>query len=101
MSKRKDLQKLLEQTLGSRNVYFQPPATIKMQYPAIRYELVEMHTKRADDSVYRAQKAYTLTLISKSSEDPTFDKLVQLPLCRFDRHYCADGLSHDVFKSYY
>ena len=48
MSKRKDLQKLLEQTLGSRNVYFQPPATIKMQYPAIRYELVEMHTKRAD-----------------------------------------------------
>lgn len=101
MNRRKELQKLLERTLGSKNVYFQPPSTVKMQYPAIRYELIEMHTKRADDSVYCAHKAYTVTFISKSPENLIFDKLVRLPLCRFDRHYCADGLSHDVFKIYY
>ena len=35
---RLELQSVLEQTLGSRNVYFQPPASVKMKYPAIVYE---------------------------------------------------------------
>lgn len=101
MSRRVELQQILENVLGSKNVYFQAPATVKMQYPAIRYELSDLHMIRADDTVHYAMKAYTVTLISKSSEDPTFDKLAQLPMCQFDRHYCADGLSHDVFKIYY
>lgn len=34
-----DLQYLLENILGSRHVYFQPPETVKMNYPAIVYSL--------------------------------------------------------------
>ena len=38
MDKRQTLQSELEAILGSRNVYYQPPANLKMQYPAIRYK---------------------------------------------------------------
>ena len=39
MGTRIELQLKLEEILGSRHVYFQPPASIKMTYPAIVYEL--------------------------------------------------------------
>lgn len=40
MSKsRIDFQHLLEEILGSPHVYFQPPATVKLEYPAIIYSL--------------------------------------------------------------
>ena len=37
MANRLDLQALLEDLLGSRNVYYQPPESVKMNYPAIVY----------------------------------------------------------------
>ena len=39
MRNRLDLQKIFEDILGSKNVYFQPPESLKMKYPAIRYSL--------------------------------------------------------------
>ena len=39
MANRLDLQALLEDLLGSRNVYYQPPESDKMNYPAIVYAL--------------------------------------------------------------
>ena len=38
MADRKALQADLEQLIGSRNVYYQPPENVKMNYPAIVYE---------------------------------------------------------------
>ncbi len=37
-------------------------------------------------------------------EDPDsviVEKVSKLPRCRFDRHYTADELNHDVFTLYY
>ena len=39
MASRLDLQTFLEEILESRNVYFQPPESVKMKYPAIVYAL--------------------------------------------------------------
>ena len=38
MKTRYELHEFLCEILGSRNVYFQPPESVKMKYPAIVYE---------------------------------------------------------------
>lgn len=97
MGQRLELQILLEETLGSRNVYYQPPASLKMNYPAIVYKRARAETEYADNNPYRARKKYQLTLIDRNPDSPTFDKMLMLPMCRHDSHFTSDGLNHDVF----
>ena len=51
MRTRLDLQKLLEKTLGSRNVYFQPPPNVQMEYPAIVYKRRKIDNDFGDDLI--------------------------------------------------
>lgn len=101
MASRLQLQSELEELLGSRNVYFQLPASVKMQYPAIRYQLNDIEKDHADDGVYRGLKSYELILIDPNPDSIYVDKIIQLPYCRFDRHYPANNLNHYVFTLYY
>lgn len=101
MSKRIELQRELEALIGSRNVYFQPPATIKMAYPCIVYELSRIDVRYADDRPYSWQKGYTVTIIDKNPDSELPDKLLEMPSCRFDRHFTGDNLHHFVFTLYY
>ena len=43
------LHELLCEKLGSRNVYFQPPESIKMKYPAIVYSRNRIENTSAED----------------------------------------------------
>ena len=101
MAKRIELQAILEEILGSRNVYFQPPASVKMKYPAIVYKRKSINTLRANDSIYRQLPEYELVLIDPNPDSQFVDKLMQLRYCRYDRHYAADNLNHDVFSIHY
>lgn len=97
MSKRLYLQSLLEKTLGSENVYFQPPESVKMQYPAIVYYRSGINNTPADDTVYRQTQSYTVTVIDRKSDSVVVDKVSLLPKTRWDRHYVSSNLHHDVF----
>ena len=99
--RRIDLDGILRITLGSNNVYFQPPSSVRMVYPAIRYELSDISTYSADNRKYLAQKEYTLTLIAKDPDIDVVEKLIMLPFTRFYRYYSADNLHHWVFSIYY
>lgn len=101
MGNRLDLQTTLEGILGSRNVYFQPPASIKMKYPAIVYARKTVAVRRANDTIYSQLPEYELTLIDPDPDSEFIDKLLQLPYCRFDRHFTSDNLNHDVFSINY
>ena len=101
MASRLELQTELEEILGSRNVYFQPPESVKMKYPAIRYSLSNIENTHADNRTYKQSKAYELILIDPDPDSEYADKLSQLPYCRFDRFYPADNLNHYVFTIYY
>ena len=101
MGKRIDLQALLEATLGSRNVYFQPPPTVKMQYDAIRDVRKSIDNTFADDSVYKQDQAYELTVMYRDPDSDLPMRISRLPKCSFDRHYTVDNLNHDVFTLYY
>lgn len=101
MANRLDLQSLLEELLGSRNVYYTPPESIKMQYPAIRYSKKKIESVHADDSKYLMRDCYELIVISRTPDHPVIKKLLALPYCSYDRPYVADNLYHDVLTIYY
>lgn len=101
MNKRLELQSILEEILGSRNVYFQPPSTVRMQYPAIVYSRKSIDNLHANNSVYKQDHSYELTVIDKDPDSEIVSKVSELLLCRFDRHYKSDNLNHDVFTLYY
>lgn len=101
MGDRLDLQAKFEEILGSRNVYFQPPASVSMQYPAIRYEFKDMRTKSANNSAtYIVRPGYDCVLIIREPDTEYLQKILQLPYCRFDRYYRADNLHHYKFVIY-
>ena len=101
MASRLELQTMLEDILGSRNVYFQPPASIKMQYPAIVYSRSNIDNTNADDAMYTQNRSYEVTVIDANSDSSIVDRLSRIPKCRFDRHFSSDNLNHDVFTLYF
>lgn len=98
---RLDLQILLEELLGSENVYFQPPNNHLMQYPCIRYEQDDADTTFASNKPYRYVKRYQVTVIDKNPDSLIPDKVALLPMCTFDRSYTADNLNHRVFNLFF
>ena len=101
MANRLDLQTKFEELLGSRNVYFDPPESLKMQYDAIRYSRSKIENTYASDSVYGQHNRYEVVVIYKNPDCDLPMKISRLPLCSHDRHYVADNLHHDVFTLYY
>lgn len=95
---RVELQEALENFLGSRNVYYQPPESIKLKYPCIIYEKSRIQQVYADNISYLKHKEYSLTLIYREADSTLPDDLLDsFELISFDRHYKADNMYHDVF----
>ena len=102
MDSRIDLQTNLEAVLGSRNVYFQPPESLKMKYPAIVYELADIMTDRANNKNYIRNHRYTVTLIHTDPDNELKDNILdEFTHISFDRVYAKDGLYHYVYDLYY
>lgn len=101
MANRPDLQTLLESILGSRNVYYDPPESVKMQYDAIRYSRKKIDNRFANNNVYKQDNAYEVIVIYRDPDSNIPIKISKLPMCSHDRHYVADNLHHDVFTLYY
>lgn len=100
-TRRLELHKVLVTTLGSKNVYYQPPESIKMSYPAIVYSRSDIDNTFADDQVYNQVHSYEITVIDKDPDSEIVDKVSKLPMCRFNRHYTSENLNHDVFVLIY
>lgn len=101
MRTREDLQTFLEELIGSKNVYFQPPESYKMSYPAIKYSLSDVDNKFANNNVYIQDIRYMLTVMDYDPDSEIFHKLSKLPKCSFDRSYAKDNLNHFIFELYY
>lgn len=101
MASRLNLQSDLEKLMGSRNVYFQPPESLKLKYPCIVYDEIRGRTFRANDKLYLYRKAYNLIVIDKDPDSEIPDRLRELPLCDTDRIYVSDNLYHFSFTLYY
>lgn len=101
MAPRTELHALLVDILGSENVYFQPPPSINMNYPAIVYNRSTANTRFANNSPYSIILGYEVTIIDKNPDSLIPDKVAHLPLCTFSRHFTADNLNHDVYNLFF
>jgi hypothetical protein len=101
MGTRLELQTLLESLLGSENVYFQPPETIKMNYPCIIYKRNKDRTDFADNKPYNHTKRYSVTVVDRNPDSLVPDKVTMLPMCLFDRHMNVNGLNHYIYNLYF
>ena len=101
MGMRVQLQQILEDLLGSRNVYYQPPENLKLQFPCIVYEKTPGRTFWADNKTWAYKDEYTVTLITIDPDSDLIKDMIDLPMCHYDRHFVNDNLNHDVFSLYY
>ncbi len=101
MACRLNLQTMLETLLGSRNVYYQPPESVKMLYPAIVYSRSNIDNTFADNLVYMQTHAYQLIVIDEDPDSEIVKKVSALPTCRFVRHIEKDDHNHDILLNNY
>lgn len=101
LSQRLKLHEVLCDILGSRNAYYQPPASVRMNYPAIVYSRYDIKNTPADNVPYKQDHMYQLIVIDSDPDSEIVHKVSQLPMCRFDRHYASENLNHDVFTICY
>ena len=102
MGRRLELQSLLESLLpAGKRAYFQPPTNVQMQYPCIVYSRDNRDTDYADNVPYKHKKRYSVTVIDWDPDSDIPDKVAELPMSSFSRHFTADNLNHDVYTLYF
>lgn len=99
--RRLELHELLVELLGSRNVYYQPPESVRIKYPAIKYSRDDIQNTFANNNVYMQQYAYEITVIDEDPDSEIVNKISKLPTARFERHFTSDDLNHDVYQIFY
>lgn len=95
---RLELHEVLCNILGSRNVYFQPPATLQMKYPCIVYKAQAMTSEHANNLPYTIYDRYRIIAISKDPDSILPKKLVRLQGVRAAQPYTSDNLHHWPFE---
>lgn len=101
MATRLSLQTKLVEILGNKNVYYEPPENYKLSYPCFVYQLDEVYRRSADNIGYSIKNRYQITLIDRLPDNPARDKILQLPLCSFERSYKSNNLEHYVVTLYW
>jgi hypothetical protein len=99
MAPRLELQSLFEGL--AEHVYFQPPASIHMQYPCIIYSRDGSSTDHANNRLYRHAKRYQVTVVAQDPDTEIADKIEALRYSSFERAFAADDLNHYVFNIFF
>ena len=101
MRARLELHAILKAIPGVREVYFQPPESIKLNYPCIIYNLDRSEAHHADNKKYIHKNRYTITVIDKNPDSVIPGSVTDLDYCAFDRFFTSDNLNHYVFTLYF
>ena len=104
-SRREELHARLVEIMGDANrVYYQRPggATVKMEYPCIRYTKDRGDHEYADNKNYHYTQGWQIMYIDPYPESDIPDILLDsFQMIEYDRHYVADNLNHDVLFVYF
>ena len=98
MKTRLEIQTMLEEVLGSSNVYFQEPPNTGMKYPCIVYSFAGYDIRRADNKPYKVTGRWEITHMYKSIKNDLKQKFVfEMDFCSFDRGLKTNGIYHDYY----
>lgn len=105
---RLDLHDIFIDILGTRSlgpgksrVYFQPPSTVKLEYPCIIYKRSNRRDFFSSDRIYLSMRQYSVTVVDKNPDSEIPDKVLNLPYCSHNTTLAVDGLNHDVYTLYF
>lgn len=84
-----------------KNVYFQPPESVKLKYPCIVYNKTNEDHLYADNIKYRGTNVYDLTIITKDPDSKIPGCVGELEYCTYSTHYTAENLNHTVYRIYF
>jgi len=102
IERRLQLQSKLEEVIGSRNVYFQPPETMRLEYPCIVYFKNALPVNYANNKIYKKKQAYTLTYVDKNPDSEMPNTILHaFSFIRIDSYYRSEGLNHTKFTLYF
>lgn len=101
-SSRVILNNKFKEFLGTGNVYFQPPESVKLKFPCIVYSLANIDTEKADNRTYNKANKYTVTLVHANPDntlkEDILDKFEHISM---NRIYVSDQLYHYVYTLYF
>lgn len=97
-TRRLELQATFESIVPK--VYFDPPETIKLIYPAIVYRRRTIDTLFASDAYYIQSPSYEVTVIDPDPRGFIAAEVAKLPMCAHNRFFKSDNLNHDIFIIY-
>lgn len=92
--------------LGTRGqeksrVYFQPPESVRMEYPCIRYSKSVPDLKRANNKIYNGTDCYDVVVIDYDPDSDIPKQILEsFPMCSPGRPYTADNLYHTPLTIY-
>lgn len=85
----------------TKNIYFQPPENVQMEYPAIVYSRYNINNRSANNEVYLQGTYYQVIVLDKDPDSEIVNKISHFPTAKYSRHFTTSGLNHDVFIIYY
>ena len=97
MASRLNLQTMLESIAQNENVYFQPPSSVHMKYPAIIYRLDKINNKFANNKVYFQKRMYKVIVVDEDPESSIAQEISKLPSVISTGNYVSDNLNHFAF----
>lgn len=91
------LEGVMERCGEVPHLYFQPPESVKLEYPCIIYKLRTMTNSYADNAPYMTNIGYDITYITRSPSSKVPTEMVKEPMIGFDRYYTASSLHHYAY----
>lgn len=93
------LKAVMEECGEEPHLYFQPPETVKLEYPCIIYRLSTLRNVYADDIPYNTRVSYDVTYITRSPTSTVPARLMKESLFNFSRYYTAENLHHYAYTT--
>ena len=101
MKTRDEIQTLLEDAIGNKNVYFQAPPNTGMTYPCMVYKFVKPDVKYADNTPYLLTGHWEVHHMYKSVKNDLKEKMLFIaPYVTFDRRLVNSGVYNDYYTIY-
>lgn len=97
--KREDLHLALKEVCDSyaMNLYFEPPASMRIDYPCVIYEFAYPDTTRADNTSYLNKQKFQVSVITKQADTDAHYAIVKtIDNSRFRDIRVEDGLYHFI-----
>ena len=102
MASRLNLQDELEVMMDSKNVYFQPPESVRFKYPACTYKKSSGALKHADNFPYFFRTRYKVQIIDRDPDADWVQKMLNtFKYVAVESEFVADNLNHWNFTIYY